>query len=81
MQPDIQTETVLEFPAGSAFYEGIHPYMFRTGQRAEILALVHTPRNDSGTVVNRTMFKVKYADGAIDYVPVSDVGNYRVWFD
>ena len=57
------------------YYIGTHPYSFRSGEPAEIIAV---GLYESGEGKKVPCFHVKFADGIEDWSPISDFGNYKV---
>ena len=55
-----------------AFYEGVHPDSFRSGERAEIIGVRMVRVHHSF----RPCFMLLYEGGIIDYVPIEDNENY-----
>jgi hypothetical protein len=61
---------------GKSYYVGTNENSFRSSEPAEIISILTCyPEKD----IPRVCFEVKYADGKIDYCPVSDVENYKIF--
>ena len=55
-----------------AYYTGVHPYSFRSGEYAEIIGI----RMFNHRYGWRPYFMLLYHDGTIDYSPIEDTNNY-----
>ncbi len=53
----------------------VHPFGFRSGQWADITGVSMAKPND---LEPRLCFTVKYEDGVIDSIPISDTLNYEL---
>ncbi len=60
-----------------AYLVGINPYCYRSGEPSEIIdVIIYTPKHNSP---QRLCYKIKFFDGAIDYIPSTEVGhNYKI---
>lgn len=65
----IELPLIESFPA---FYVGVHPYSFRSGEHAEIIGVRMVRTKHSF----RACFMLLYADGMIDYSAIEDEKNY-----
>lgn len=64
-------------PRHPAYLIGTHPYSFRSGSPAEIVAVVFvTPPNASDM---RACYHIRFNDGVEDFVPVSDAANFNLF--
>lgn len=54
---------------------GVHLYCFRPGDPAQILDSV---LYSSDNLSNRPCLHVIFSDGVEDYIPISDLDNYRI---
>lgn len=70
---------VVTFPVGKAFLIGSHVYSYRSGERAEIVAIVNSTSDDQN-VVDRPCWMIRFSDGVEDYIPICDAENYKAWF-
>jgi len=53
-----------------AYYVGLHPALFRAGEKAEIIAVrMFTPE---GGLPERACFVLRYKDGTIDFTPIGE---------
>ena len=57
------------------YYIGTHPYSFRSGEPAEIIAVGLYESDECKKV---PCFHIKFADGIEDWSPISDFGTYKV---
>lgn len=55
---------------------GTHRYSFRSGEWAALVGYVMVIPDDSNEP--RQAFMVRYNDGTVDYIPVSDANNYEI---
>lgn len=53
-------------PVAGQRIRGTHPYVFRSGEWAELVGTMDDPETD------RRSYAVKFDDGAVDWWPVSD---------
>lgn len=59
----------------AAKIRGTHPYTFRCGEWANIIAVkIGTP----GALESRPCFIIEFEDGEIDSIPVYDQENYEI---
>jgi len=58
-----------------AYLVGIHRYSFRSGEPAEIQGVV---MNCSMDYEFKPCYKIKFADGTEDLVPIYDEKNYKI---
>ena len=59
----------------NAKIRGTHPYSFRNGEWAQIVAVVvYTPEGNPA----RPAFRCLYDDGVTDYIAVRDMDNYEI---
>lgn len=70
MKPDLD-----KLKIETAYLKAVGRNTFRPGELAEILGVV-TVTPPSATP--RVCFKLQYADGIIDYTPLSDIDLYEV---
>lgn len=69
------TTLVEHIETEKAFLTGTHRIAFRSGKQAEILeVLMTTPVG----LEQRACFRIRFADGTEDLVPVGDQGNYEL---
>lgn len=62
-------------PESTAYLVGIHHYSFRAGIPARIVGVAFgTPEGCR----RRLCYKIKFRDGRVDSVPVSDHQNFRI---
>lgn len=62
-----------------AYLVGTNPYSFRPGVAALIIGVELVQPHPEATI--RPAFKCLFADGAVDWTPTSDVGNYLITED
>ncbi len=59
------------------FITGNHPYTFRSGKSALITGV----KRIMDMSEKRICYEITFPDGFVDYVPLSDIGNYRMWVE
>lgn len=65
----------IEFINMNVYYIGTNNYSFRPNEPARILKIYNIKPKG---LKERPCFKIKYADGKIDYCPIEDHLNYKI---
>ena len=61
----------------TAYVVGVHPHCFRRGEPAEVINVCNI--SPGGGFGSRMCYEVKYLDGFVDYVAISDIAeNYNM---